>query len=100
MGRGTLPQDSSQLGIFPEPDLRNARHVFTISGRDRVGRHDVAIRSPGRPAQSPATSDNAAAFIGSWALSLDGPMGPLDLDLTLAAEDGGVSGSLAGDRCP
>jgi len=51
-------------------------------------------------AQSPATPGNAAAFIGSWALSLEGPMGPLDLDLTLAAEGEGVVGEIGGGQLP
>ena len=51
-------------------------------------------------AQSPATPGNAGVFIGSWALSLEGPMGPLDLDLTLAAEGEGVVGEIGGGQLP
>ena len=51
-------------------------------------------------AQSPASPGDAAAFIGSWALSLEGPMGPLDLDLTLTAEGEGVVGEIGGGQLP
>ncbi len=51
-------------------------------------------------AQSPATPADAAAFIGSWALSLESPMGPLDMDLTLTAEGEGVVGEIGGGQLP
>jgi hypothetical protein len=51
-------------------------------------------------AQSPATAGDAAAFIGTWALSLESPMGPLDIDLILTTEGEGVVGELGGGPLP
>jgi hypothetical protein len=56
--------------------------------------------SPAAEAQSPATPANAEAFLGTWALSMEGPMGPLDLELTLAAEGGAVVGDIGGGDLP
>ena len=56
--------------------------------------------APVAEAQSPATPGNAGAFLGSWALSMEGPMGPLDLDLTLAAEGDAVVGDIGGGDLP
>jgi hypothetical protein len=46
---------------------------------------------------APATPDNAAAYLGSWTLSLEGPNGPASLDVTLKNDAGKVAGELSSD---
>ena len=54
----------------------------------------IATAMPGF-AQTPATPENAAAFVGDWNLSVEGAQGPAQIALTIKVEDGKVVGSVA-----
>jgi hypothetical protein len=55
----------------------------------------------GQPADlkidAPATPENAAAFVGSWNLALEGPNGAAAMKITLKGEAGKVTGELSSE---
>ena len=51
-------------------------------------------------AQSAATAEDAKPFLGKWALKLESPMGPFEMDLTVAADGGKVTADIGGGQLP
>jgi hypothetical protein len=56
--------------------------VLTAGGRDQTS-------------STPATPENAAAFLGEWTVSATGSYGPITMTVTLKAAEGKVVGEIA-----
>jgi hypothetical protein len=55
----------------------------------------VAAGAPEQAASTPATPENAAAFLGEWAISANGSYGPIAMAVIVKAADGKVVGEVA-----
>ena len=51
-------------------------------------------------AQAALTATDAAPFLGTWALGLETPQGPMTMNLILKDEEGKVTGSISADLLP
>ena len=59
----------------------------------------VLFMARGASAQAVSPAD-AQPFMGKWTMALEGPMGPLNLDLLLSVADGKVLGEIGGGDLP
>ncbi|HKT79569.1 MAG TPA: hypothetical protein VJP86_05080 [Vicinamibacterales bacterium] len=60
----------------------------------------VALFALPRPAAAQLKPEDAAKFIGGWALGLDTPQGAMTMTLTVKNDDGKVVGSIVSDLAP
>jgi hypothetical protein len=57
----------------------------------------VAVLPLGATAQSSLNTSEATAFLGSWSLSFESPMGELVMDLNVTDQSGKVAASMGSD---
>src|SRR5262245_2966910 len=58
----------------------------------------LLAQAAAQAAPGQATPTQAAAFVGDWALALQGDMGPANFDLTIKVEQNKVAGQISGNE--